>query len=262
MKINSLSLILCFGLLITPHTSLASTTSSLTWNYGSISEEFGSQIFWDVQGYFEPDENTLSTWTTVALITTTNTDGETITYEETGTGISTNYPDHEFAIEINSDALLPQYDQFFDNETNLNDHFSVAYDNNEILLNIDEIIVFIFPTIIDNNSKQVNLFSSEANLLEYQESIRSLLGLSQNSSFQYEQGTYAPIVIRDINDQIYRYHSSGVLTDYLLKNSTHNIRIDLDNRYFVVDDVASDFPLSSFVIFGFILVIFRRHIRE
>lgn len=258
MKIKSLYLILCLGLLFTFQTSSMSTNSSLAWNLESIRGEFGSQIFWDVQGYFEQDEGSVSTWTTVGIITTTNEDGQTVTYEETGSGTSTHYPDHEFMIEITSDTVLPQYDQFINNESNMNDHFSVAYDNNEILLNIDEIIIFLFPSIIDNNSMQVNLFSSESNFFEYQDLIRNLLGLSINSTLQYDKGAYAPIVIRDINDQFYRYHSSGVLTDYTLKNSTHNIRIDLDNRYFVVDDVASDFPIGSFVSIGFVLVIVLR----
>ena len=265
MKITSFYLILCLGLL-TLQTSSGITNSSLAWDLESIRREFGAQINWDVHGYFERDQGTVSTWTTVGLIIITNDNGETITYEETGSGTSIHYPDHEFIVEITTDEEMLQYDLFHKNETDLNSYFSITYDSNKLLLSLDEIIVFIIPTIIDNNSEQINLFNSESNFLEYQDLIRSMLNLSTNSTFQYDQGTYAPFVIRDINDQYYRYHSSGVLTDYLMKNSTHNIRIELDNRYIVVDlttdtvvdDMASDFPYSSITVVGFVFIIFLR----
>jgi hypothetical protein len=255
---------LCTGLLLTTLPTSGISNSSLVWNYESIIVGFGSQINWNIQGYFEQDEATVSNWTTVGLIYTTNDEGETVTYETTGSGTTIHTPDHELIISLISENIFPKYELLLNNETSLNDHFSTYYDNDERSLNLHQLTLFLFPTIIDNNSKQVNVFGSESNLLEHQSLIRTLLNLSTNSTFEYEQGTGAPIVIHDINDKILRYHNSGVLNLYMTKNSTHNIKIELDDRYVaedtvtsdpVVDNVASDFPFSAFVTFGFVLVI-------
>lgn len=266
MKIRSFYPILCLGLFLTLQTYSASTDSSLTWKYDSINEEFGSQIYWDIQGYFEQEEGTISTWTTIGIITTTDDNGDTITSEETGSGTTTLYPDHEFTITLTSENAFPFYEQFLNKEKNLNESFSITYDNDVILLSLDKLITFIFPIMMDNNSKQINLFSSEVTLFEFQDRIRNLLNLSANSTFEYIQGAYAPVVIRDTNDKVFRYHSSGVLGLYTMKNSTNNIRIELDNRNIVVDlttdilvdDEASDFPFSTVFVAVIVSVIFLR----